>query len=312
MASQEIKPQTLTLAALWLVLLVCHLWGGSMPTIKVSEAGIPPLMTAAGRAGVGVLLLALFAWFKGEPILMRGRYLWHGVILGLLFALTMLCLYWGLVFTNASRGVIFYNTKPFWVAIGAHLFLAGDRLTLIKLIGLILALLGVYLALESPAPFLGPAHWWGDAMEIAAALAFSALAVYLKWLSRYPQVTHLHTLFSMMLYALPLLILATLLLEWGTPLKLTLVELLAFLYQSVLAGFLAYLLWFWLIHNYPVSLLASFIFLVPLLGVILSGILLKEPTPKLLWLGLALNVVGIFLVNRPQGFNWVKLWHKLI
>lgn len=310
MASQEIKPKTLTLAPLMVVLLVCHLWGGSIPTIKVSEAGIPPLMTAAGRAGIGALLLALFAWFKGVPVLLRGRYLWPGVILGLLFALTMLFLYWGLVFTDAARGTIFYSTKPFWVAIGAHLFLGDDRLSLFKVIGLILALLGVYLALESPVPFLGSTHWWGDAMEILAALAFSAIAVYLKWLSRDPQVTHLHTLFSMMLYSLPFLILATLVLEWGTPLKFTPGVLAAFLYQSALAGFLAYLLWFWLIHQYPVSLLASFTFLVPLVGVILSALFLKEPTPDLLWLGLALNVAGIYLVNRPPGASFARLWQK--
>ncbi len=79
---------------------------------------------------------------KGDPILRRGKKFWHGVILGALFGLTMLCLYWGLVFTEASRGTIFYSTKPFWVAAGAHMFLPDDRLTKVKVLGLALALVG--------------------------------------------------------------------------------------------------------------------------------------------------------------------------
>lgn len=74
---------------------------------------------------------------------------WHGVILGALFGLTMLCPYWGLVFTEASRGTTLYSTKPFGGAAGAHLFLPNDRLTKVKVLGLELALVGVYIPLES-------------------------------------------------------------------------------------------------------------------------------------------------------------------
>jgi len=68
----------------------------------------------------------------------------------------------------------------------------------------------------------------------------------------------------------------------------------------VIIAFLSYLAWFWMIHRYSVSRLAAFTFLSPLFGVILSGLILKEPTPLLLWLGLLLVGAGIYLVNRPQ------------
>ncbi|MFZ2088626.1 MAG: DMT family transporter [Desulfobaccales bacterium] len=77
-------------------------------------------------------------------------------------------------------------------------------------------------------------------------------------------------------------------------------DLLAFGYQSLGAQFLAYVLWFWLIYRYPVSLLASFTFLNPLVGVILSTYLLGEHPPETLWLGLILVSAGIIIVNWPQ------------
>ena len=280
------------------VLLVCLLWGGSIPFIRVSEGGLPPLLLATGRVALATFLLWLYTRLIREPVLLPRAYFWHGVILGILFGFTMLFLYLGLVFTNAARGTIFYSTKPFWVAVGAH-FLVSDRLTPMKIAGLIVALAGVYFA------FLGPGLSasgtdLGNLMETAAALFFSATAIYTKWLSMREKLSHYQTLFPMMLFAIPILLVSTLIFEWGHPINLNVIDLLGFAYQSLGAQFLAYILWFWLIYRYPVSQVASFTFLVPLVGVILSALFLGERTPDTLWLGLALVAAGIVLVNWPK------------
>jgi len=64
-------------------------------------------------------------------------------LIGLLFGLEFFFLYWSLVYTSVSRSLILLYTHPFWVALGAHFFLRGDKLTLSKLLGLILAFGGV-------------------------------------------------------------------------------------------------------------------------------------------------------------------------
>ena len=92
---------------------------------------------------------------------------------------------------------------------------------------------------------------------------------------------------------------ATLFFEWGHPVHADFIDLVGFAYQSVGAQFLAYILWFWLIYRYPVSQVASFTFLVPLVGVLLSALFLGERIPDTLWLGLALVGSGIILVNLP-------------
>lgn len=290
---------SLTLTGFLVVLAVCLLWGGSIPTIKVSEHGIPPLVSATGRIALATLLLFIYTRIIREPVMLPRQDLWHGVFLGLLFGFTMLFLYLGLVFTNAARGTIFYSTKPFWVAVGAHFLMTQDRLNLRKLAGLALALVGVYLTFWIPGAG-GLEAEWGNLMEIAAALFFSATALYTKWLSNRQQLGHYQTLFPMMLFSIPLLLFATLMLEWSHPVKFFLKDLLAFGYQSLGAQFVAYIMWFWLIHRYPVSQVASFTFLVPLVGVILSSIFLGEPTPPSLWLGLILVGAGIILVNWPK------------
>jgi lipopolysaccharide/colanic/teichoic acid biosynthesis glycosyltransferase len=71
-------------------------------------------------------------------------------MVGLLFGLEFACLYLGLLYTDAARSVLFVYLSPFIVAVGAHLFLRGDRLTLFKILGLVLAFAGILLVLLSP------------------------------------------------------------------------------------------------------------------------------------------------------------------
>jgi drug/metabolite transporter (DMT)-like permease len=113
--------------------------------------------------------------------------------------------------------------------------------------------------------------------------------------------THYQTLFSQLFFSIPVLGLAWLVFQRSDPLAVTGPVAVAFLYQSVIIAFLSYLAWFWMIHRYSVSRLAAFTFLSPLFGVVLSGLILKESIPLLLWAGLVLVGAGIFLVNRPQS-----------
>jgi drug/metabolite transporter (DMT)-like permease len=290
---------SLDLRGVLLIILVCVLWGGSIPTIAMSEHGMPPLFAATGRVVVATLLLWLYGRLSRQPVVVPREHRLHGVILGVLFSLTMIALYQGLVFTDAARGTIFYSVKPFWVALGAHVLISDERLNGVKVMGLLVALFGIYLTFWAPGA-TGLQADIGNLMEIAAALFFSATVLYTKWLSRRGEVNHLQTLFSMMLFSIPVLGVAALFLEWGYPVSFASEDLLAFVYQSLGAQFLAYVIWFWLIHRYAVSQVASFTFLVPLVGVSLGHTLLGNTTPPSLWLGLALVMAGIVLINWPR------------
>ena len=129
---------------------------------------------------------------------------------------------------------------------------------------------------------------------------WAATTIYLKKFVRERPITHFQTLFAQLFFSIPLLAAAYLILEWNRPVMITLPVLSAFAYQMLLVAFFSYLLWFWMIHHYPVSRLAAFTFLAPLFGVIFSGVLLGEPLTVMLLAGLMLVAVGIYLVNRPE------------
>ncbi len=278
---------------------LCLIWGGNTVSIKISNQGIAPLLAASGRSVVAVTLLWAYARVRGEGVFFPRRDIRHAAIIGILFGLEFVFLYWGLSFTDVSRGVIFLYTHPFWVALGAHFLLPGDRLTVLKGVGLALAFAGLVLVFGSRSATLGPRFWIGDLMELAAGISWGATTLYIKKVVEHRDFTHYQTMFAQLFFSIPVLGVAWLIFQRSQPLALTAPVVGAFAYQCLVVAFFSYILWFWMIHRFTVSRLHAFTFLAPLFGVLLSGLILREAIPLLLWAGLVLVGAGIYLVNRP-------------
>jgi len=71
-------------------------------------------------------------------------------------------------------------------------------------------------------------------------------------------------------------------------------------YQGIIVAFASYLVWFWLIQVYPVSSISAFTFFTPIFGILLGGVLLREPLTVKLLIGGALVTGGMLLVNWPE------------
>jgi len=278
---------------------LCFLWGANTVSIRFSNQGIPPLLAATARSTIACTLLWIYARARSQGVFFPRRELRHAVVIGVLFGLEFVFIYWGLAFTHASRGVVFVYTHPFWVAIGAHLLLPGDRLTALKGAGLVLAFAGLVAVFGAQSEALDPRHWIGDLMMLGGGLAWGATTLYIKKMVQNREFTHYQTMFAQLFFSIPVLGVAWLVFQRAEPLSLTTPVLVAFGYQCVVVAFFSYLLWFWMIHRFSVSRLTAFTFLAPLFGVILGGLVLREPIPLLLWVGLVLVGSGIYLVNRP-------------
>src|SRR5690349_17811759 len=110
------------------MVLLCACWGLNQVAMKVGNAGISPVLQGGLRSIGAALLVLIWAHLRGVRLGARDGTLAVGIVVGLLFALEFLLLYRGLALTNASRGVLFLYTTPFFVAAGAHFLIPGDRL----------------------------------------------------------------------------------------------------------------------------------------------------------------------------------------
>ncbi|MCB2187637.1 MAG: DMT family transporter [Deltaproteobacteria bacterium] len=293
-------PTQLSLGAVAVMAGLALLWGANMAVVKLAAGELPPLLQAGLRSLVGAACLYAWMRFQGVAAFEDRVTVLHGLVTGLMFGAEFGLLYPGMILTSASRSYLLLYTSPFFVAVGAHYWLPGDRLNAWKASGLVLAFGGLMVLFSEKMGNFSPQALLGDLLSLGAGALWGATTLYLK---RYLVSRALPTqlLFYQLLFsALPLLA-ASLLLEGGHPVSLTAYGLFSLFYQAVIVAFLSYLVWFKMIHFYPVSLVQAFTFFSPVAGVFLSGLwLLGEPVGLRVFLSLGFISLGLVMVNRPR------------
>ena len=104
---------------------------------------------------------------------------------------------------------------------------------------------------------MGPLYWVGDLMQVAGGFCWGATTVYVKRIVAGDDLTPYQTLFSQLFFSIPFLGAAWLAFQRADPIALTGPVLGAFLYQALIVASFSYLAWFWMIHRFSVSRLAS-------------------------------------------------------
>ena len=278
------------------------LWGFNAVTIKVSNEGIAPVFSAGIRSVIAVIALAIRMRVKKVPLFPSN--LSDGMVVGFLFGAEFACLYAALLYTTASSAWILLYATPFFHAVGAHFFLTGDRLTVYKTTGLILAFIGIIVLLSK---HLGVPSWVGfvgDLLAFAAAALWVLTTIYIKR-RLVGSVSFHNTLFYQTLFSIPILFLISFLMK-ETPIDhLDGVIVLSVVFQGIVVAFISYLLWFYLVHEYPVSRLSAFTFLTPVFATVSCVVFLHEPLTWKLSVSLILVSLGIYVVNmkplKPAG-----------
>jgi drug/metabolite transporter (DMT)-like permease len=288
--------QPLDALAAAIMLVLCLSWGFNQVAVKLALPEVPPFLQAAIRSAGGALIVTLFARWRGVALMRRDGTLFAGIIAGLLFGFEFLLIYRGLVWTTASRAVLFLYMAPFFVALGARLFLPGERLGAWQWLGLALSFLGVALALGVPGPAVDTYALLGDVMMIAAAALWAATTLVIK-ASALIRAPHEKTLLYQLAVSAPLMALAAVL--FGEKMAMpSAVPLASLVYQTIWITSVTYVAWFWLIVRYSASRLSAFTFLTPLFGIAAGHLVLGEPITPAFAAAAAFVAAGLVLVNR--------------
>lgn len=288
----------LDLKGFFILVFLTMLWGCNYPAIKISNLGFSPIFNAFLRSSIASLLGVIYCLSVKEPLFHRDRRLFHGFMVGMLFGVEFVCLYLGMFYTDATRAGILINTSPFIVVLGAYLFLK-ERLGILRIIGLVLAFIGVYLVFLGKPSTWSPSMLLGDILELGAAVFWGATTVYIKkYLAG--KVHPINTFLYQLVFSIPIIFLFSCLLEEKWILNVNMASVIALLYASIIVAFASYLTWFKLIHTYPVSQLAVFTFLSPFFGVVSGFVILGEQLTAGLIFGLLFVSGGIYLANYQK------------
>ena len=280
------------------LLALALIWGSNWAVVKLVSDELAPLFMAGLRSLVAAFCLYIWMKIKGVTVFPSKGILGHGIVIGLLFGAEFGLVYVGLIYTLASRMYILLYTAPFFVAIGAHFFLKGDRLHPWKVLGLVFAFLGVVVLFVKDLGSFSISALAGDIMALIAGALWGATTVYVKRYLAHRTVP-LQTLFYQVAFSAPPLFLMSIVLGETWVKGFSFLAGFSVFYQCIIVAFLSYLVWFTLIHRFPVSLLHAFSYFTPVFGVFLSGaLILGEVIRVKLILALVLVSLGMALVNR--------------
>jgi drug/metabolite transporter (DMT)-like permease len=271
-------------------------WGLNGVAAKLSNQGFSPLFVSIARSVIGAALVFLWCRWRGIPLFHKDGTLASGIVAGLLFGTEFIFILVGLDYTSVARSTLLVNTMPFWVLIGAHFFL-GEKMSLMKLGGLVLAFCGVVVVFLDKLSLPSPDAIIGDVLSIGGGICWAITIIVIKSTRIQHAPAEKILLYQLVVGAVmtvPFLPLGgPAVREWAS------IPVGALLFQGIYVVAFTYVLWFWLMRRYPAAGLSSFAFLTPVFGVLCGGLILGEPLSVWLLLALALIAVGLVIVNRP-------------
>ena len=298
MVEQKITSLKLPLSGALFTAFICILFGSNAVAIKMTLEGIGVFTSAGMRFGMASLVISLWALSTRKPFIIRKGQFYPMLIIGMIFFVQLSLFYFGISKTNASRATLFVNLQPFFLLVLAHYFIAEDAISTRKLLGILVGFSGVaFVFLEKKG--ITADFQTGDLIVLSAAFLWACNGIYTKRIIANFEPFHL--VLYPMLIATPLFFLAGFLFDGIMIWKINPRVILSLLYQAVVTGSFGFIAWITLLKKYGAVALHSFIFIMPVAGVLLGGLVLQEPITAKIMLALLLIVSGIFIVN----LKWV-------
>ena len=294
MADEQPSNNELPLSAVAFTIFLCVIFGSNAVAVKITFSGMGVFTTAAIRFGIAAVAIFLWARITGQTILLKKGQIHQVLIFSLLFTVQLSLIYLGLSKSNASRGTLLANLVPFFILFLAHFFIPGERITKRKFCGILLGFVGViFMFIDEEAIHAG--FRTGDLIILCAVSIWSCATVYLK------RIIGTFSPFQLVMYStmfsVPLFLVAALLWDKEMIFQLNAPVIGAILYQSLVTASFGFVAWNTMLKKYGAVSLHSFMFIMPIAGVALGGLVLGEPITLKILLALAFIVFGILVVH---------------
>lgn len=278
---------------------MCLIWGSTFVALKTGLEGTPPLLGVALRHLVGSVILFLLVFRRKDPIPLDRLAIRQYLTVGLLnFSLSYSLTYFGTQFIYSNIASLLWASIPITTAIVAHFALPGERLTMLRGIGIMVGFGGVILIFAGYGLGESKNLILGMSLVMAAVLAGTWPSVYLK---RRPARANPIVLNAVATGIGGLTTLAgSFALETPSRMVWSALNIGIILYMAVFGTVLAWVAWFYLLQRVEVVKLSFVGFIAPVIAMFMGMIILGELLPSTVYLGAFLVLFGIFLTDARR------------
>ena len=271
--------------------ILAAIWGGSFVFLRVLSPALGPLLTAELR--VLIAWVALAAYFRAVGLSMDWRRFWfHYLVIGIFNAALPFSLFaFAALHVPASYSAIINATSPLFGALFSALWL-GERLTVTKSLGFVLAMVGVALVTRLGIDHVAAMELWAMAACFGAALCYGFVSVYAKKFAAQANPAAVAAASQLMagIVLLPLALLAP---PPGPITGFIAAHATAF---ALLCSGVAFLLYFRLIADIGPTKALTVTFLMPMFTMLWAALFLGEGVTLRMMVGCVLVLTGTGLV----------------
>jgi drug/metabolite transporter (DMT)-like permease len=280
----------------WLVL--CGIWGSTWLFIKLGLADLPPLTFAGIRFVIACLILLVFIKVRGIQWPNNRRDWFLLTVTGVLsFSLNYGLLFWGEQYISSGLAALLQATIPAFGLVFAHFHLPAERMTWAKIFGVVLGVGGVGVVFSNQLEFGGRQALAGCVALVLSSVFVAYSNVLVKAYAKHLEPAILSA--GQMFFGLIPLLLLGIPLE-GNPLhyRWTPMAFVALLYLAIVGSVIAFLLYYWLVHNMDVTKSMLIALVTPVVAVTLGVLVLGEHLSWHTIAGGLMIMTGIALVIR--------------
>lgn len=281
----------------WLIfILLGAIWSSSFMWIKIAVQEIGPITLVAFRALFGLLFGVVVIFIQRVRWPRDFRTWFPLLVLGLTnVAIPFFLISWGEKSIDSAVASVLDATVPLFTILIAHYLLRDDKITLPKMMGLLIGFAGVVVLMSKDLLHASTSSLLGQAAVILASVFYAVSSVYVRKTTEDTP--------GILRSAVPLISatvtmwLATLIFESPVKIPQLGITWVALLWLGIFGSGLAFVMAYYLIHEIGPTRTTMVTYLFPLGGVLLGVTFLHEELTWQLITGAILIVLSLIVAN---------------
>ena len=297
--TQKAAPSWMIWTALWIVYIV---WGSTYLAIRVTVETLPPLLTGGTRFVLAGAVI--FAWLrirkgKGAGSVTVNEVMWCTLIgAGLIMGGN------GLVMlaeqtVPSSYAALIIASVPLWVVVLRYIL--RERVNLMTLLSVLVGFIGVgVLVLPGDRP--GDADTFGVVLLVLASISWASASFFAKRVPL-PKDPFTNTAMQMVGGGVVTLICGLVAGELGgfSFSQVSDASVIAFSYLVSIGSLVAFTAYVWLLQNAPISKVATYAYVNPVIAIFLGWAILSEEITGTVLIGAAIIVGSVAFTVRKES-----------
>ncbi len=284
----------------FILVLLSLIWASAFFNIKIATYSYGPITIAFLRIFFGMIPVLILCFYKKINIEVFSKdWKWFAAIGIINLVIPFFLIAYGVQKVQSNLAAILMSTTPISATILAHFFAEGEKINLIKIFGIILGFSGiVYLFSEN---LLINEENLFSALMILVGSTFYVIGGLLTL--RISHKKNENVTASILIWGVIFICPISLIIEQPWNLNPSFESTVALIYLGVFPTGVAWLLRFMILKRNGLVFQSQVAYLIPIFGVILGYVFLKELVTSKILISLIVVILGIYFVKKASDKN---------